>query len=168
MLSGPFSSYVHHPQAYDLSVKIEKDPSLISDKAREISKWRQDWAKRLEEESDRRRAAYKEKLLQQEKLRESIQKAPKVDEDELVSEMVESMFAKYPALAAKREHAMKVNTCFAVRLTSLTVKSGSANKSERKQKHCARRRSALSASDKACINNLILHYFSAIRYVRNA
>ena len=107
------SLFTHHLKAYDTRLSMKVDPQLISEESVRRTAERREWARRQQEEIQKRADAFQEKIRLEREAKE-LAKARELEQATMAADMLKEMYEHTPGLSERREAALRVRSSFQI------------------------------------------------------
>ena len=108
-----FHLFTHHLKAYDTRLSMKVDPQLISEESVRRTAERREWARRQQEEIQKRADAFQEKIRREREAKE-LAKARELEQATMAADMLKEMYEHTPGLSERREAALRVRSSFQI------------------------------------------------------
>ena len=108
-----FHLFTHHLKAYDTRLSMKVDPQLISEESVRRTAERREWARKQQEEIQKRADAFQAKIRREREAKE-LAKARELEQATMAADMLKEMYEHTPGLTERREAALRVRSSFQI------------------------------------------------------
>lgn len=108
-----FHLFTHHLKAYDTRLSMKADPQLVSEESVRRTAERREWARKQQEEGQKRADAFQEKIRREREAKE-LAKARELEEAAMAADILKDMYEHTPGLMERREAALRVRASFPI------------------------------------------------------
>jgi hypothetical protein len=108
-----FHLFTHHLKAYDTRLSMKADPQRVSEEFVRRTTERREWARKQQEEVQKRTDAFQEKIRREREAKE-LAKARELEEAAMAADILKDMYQHTPGLMERREAALRVRSSFQI------------------------------------------------------